>query len=155
MTSRMQQVLPPGMDNPSSQDVLQELRQLTEQLIACYWQAGRLGADPFEDVRGRENHVQEAEVRDALKGCTVLVIGGAGCVGSVLSSALGRFQPRRIVCLDKAVTLPATLPAAVVHYRADIRDATTVEAVFATEWPHVVFHLAAQRDPGRSIYRRL
>jgi hypothetical protein len=34
-----------------------ELCQLTAQLIACYRQEGRLGADPFEDVRGREIHV--------------------------------------------------------------------------------------------------
>jgi hypothetical protein len=55
--ARRQPLLPPGVDSASSPDVLRELCQLTAQLIACYRQAGRLGADPFEDVRGREIHV--------------------------------------------------------------------------------------------------
>ncbi len=144
IVARLQQIVPPGSGCPLDAEVRYELSRLTAQLIECRARDGRLGSDPFEDARDRRIHCYEDEVRGLLRGKVVLVTGGAGCVGSAMLAALPRFEPRRIVCVDKA---PAD-PAGAAPCHADIRDSEALQEIFRRERPQVVFHLAAQRDPG-------
>jgi nucleoside-diphosphate-sugar epimerase len=144
----MQQVLPPGVDCTAQDDALGKLQGLTAQLIDCYRSAGKLAEDPFGDMRDRQIPLHEAEVASLITGRKVLVTGGAGCVGRVLLRALERLHPARLVCVDRAPGLGADFDPAIVHHRLDVRDSDGLRSVFERERPHVVFHLAAQRDPG-------
>ena len=143
LVARISLVAPRG--TPAAGAAVQaELRILTQKLIASYRRDGKLLADPFLDARTRTIHVAEPEVREALEGNTVLVTGGSGCVGRALIAKLRDYRPRRIICVDWA----ATAPPGVIHYRVDIRDRRALTEAFERERPGVVFHLAAQRNPG-------
>jgi nucleoside-diphosphate-sugar epimerase len=144
----MQQVLPPGVDCTAQTETLGKLQGLTSKLIDCYRSAGKLADDPFGDMRDRQIHLHEAEISSLITGRRVLVTGGAGCVGRVLLRALQRLRPSRLVCVDRAPALGAEFGPNVVHHRLDVRNAAGLGSVFELERPNVVFHLAAQRDPG-------
>ncbi len=81
-------------------------------------------------------------------GRTVLVTGGTGCIGSTLLGELARLPVARLVSLSRGVT-PAWGTVDGVDYRfADVRDEAAVAAVFDEVRPDLVYHLAAQHDPG-------
>jgi nucleoside-diphosphate-sugar epimerase len=152
---RMQQLVPPGSDEPQNPDILAQLWALTEDLIRAYQASGRLQEDPFYEARTRPLYLYEAEVCSQLQGKVVLVTGGEGCVGSRLIQKLVELGVERIVsidkarCADKACSQPiAGDQPGVFYYAADIRDYDTVETIFAIEQPQIVFHVAAQRHPG-------
>lgn len=149
--ARLQQIFPAGRGFPSDEGVLENLRTETARLIDCYLNEGRAECDPFADARHREIHCYEQEIGAVLRGRVVLVTGGSGCVGRKMLAALPRFAPERVVCVDIA----AEAPAGVAHYRTDIRDAAALLDIFRRERPGIVFHLAAQRNPGlaeRTVY---
>ena len=92
--------------------------------------------------------VPEAELAGWLGGATVLVTGGTGCVGSALMAQAARWRPRRLVSVSRGLTGGWPRLAGAEYFRADIRDPRGLAAVFDEVRPDVVFHLAAQRDPG-------
>jgi nucleoside-diphosphate-sugar epimerase len=96
-------------------------------------------------VRRRGIQVPEERLLERLAGRTVLVTGATGCVGMELVSRLGGYEPGRIVgvSLDEAPRDPV-----VQHHRLDLRDEPALTALLRRIRPDVVFHLAAQRDPG-------
>jgi nucleoside-diphosphate-sugar epimerase len=142
----MREVAPAGQQDLSP-GVLGELRGLTQTLAAA-----RPGAaeehERFLALRQRAIPVPDAELAAWLGGATVLVTGGTGCIGSALMAEVARWAPRRIVSVSRGRThrWPRVAPAEYLH--ADIRDAESLSAVFAAVRPDVVFHVAAQRDPG-------
>ena len=97
-------------------------------------------------VRGRRFPLPDAPVAAALAGRTVLVTGGSGCVGTALLADLVRLRPGRLINVD-LVAPPRRTPG-VEHLRLDLRERRAVDDCFARHRPDVVFHLAAQRDPG-------
>jgi nucleoside-diphosphate-sugar epimerase len=96
-------------------------------------------------VRRRGIEVPEERLLERLAGRTVLVTGASGCVGTELVSRLGGYEPGRIVglSLDEVPRHPV-----VQHHRMDLRDGPALTALVRRIRPDVVFHLAAQRDPG-------
>ena len=88
---------------------------------------------------------------------SILVTGGAGFIGSAVCRALTR-ECRSVLNLD-ALTYAATktsladVEAAQTYtfVKADIRDASALERVFATFKPDAVLHLAAESHVDRSI----
>ncbi|SHG28920.1 Polysaccharide biosynthesis protein [Jatrophihabitans endophyticus] len=93
----------------------------------------------------------------AYGGQRVLVTGGTGCIGSVLSRELLAFEPAEVFCIytthDDFVPVPG-----VVYVDVDIRDEAAVRDVVGRMRPDVVFHCAAQRSPGlaeREVARTL
>jgi FlaA1/EpsC-like NDP-sugar epimerase len=82
----------------------------------------------------------------------VLVTGAGGSIGSELCRQINRFGPAELLMLDRdesalhalALTMfgeaRLDLPQAIL---ADIRDAATLERLFAERRPEVVFHAAA------------
>jgi dTDP-4-dehydrorhamnose reductase len=163
----IQRLVLPGAPEPTDPEILEHLRSLTQDLIQAYQHMGRLQADPFSEAQARPVQLFEAEVRARLRGKAVLVTGGEGCVGSRLITRLLELGISSISSIDQArcaadsstpVSTPSPTPAltpaltptptGVKLYAADIRDREALRAVFATEQPEVVFHIAAQRLPG-------
>jgi len=150
----IQQLVPPGSPEPQSPTVLAALKTLTTELIQAYKAEGQLQGDPFADVWNRSIHLYKAEVISKLKGKTVLVTGGEGCVGSYLVKKLVELGAKQVISVDKArcfdyceVKPIATHQESVTSYAADIRNYDALKYIFDVEKPDVVFHLAAQRLP--------
>ncbi len=152
---RIQQLVPPGSPEPKDSETLATLQILTAQLIAAYKADGQLENEPFEDVRDRTVHLYTAAVSNKLKGKTILVTGGEGCVGNFLIEKLLKLGANQIISVDKArcQNLEETHPiferkGTVTFYAADIRNFAALKHIFEVEKPDIVFHLAAQRSPG-------
>jgi nucleoside-diphosphate-sugar epimerase len=134
---------------------LGELRSLTQALLAARPEAIEERAR-FLGLRQRGIAVPQAELDRWLHGATVLVTGGTGCIGSALMTQTAGCRPRRLVSVSRGVTgrWPRLTGAEYAH--ADIRDRCRLTAIFGEVRPDVVFHLAAQRDPGlaeREVHR--
>ncbi|MCY7385360.1 MAG: polysaccharide biosynthesis protein [Microcoleus sp. CAN_BIN18] len=152
---RIQQLVPPGSPEPQEPEILAALQTLTAQLIAAYQADGQLESEPFSDVRDRTIHLYASAVRSKIKGKTILITGGEGCVGKFLIEKLLELGATNIISVDKArcQNPEETLPhfnkeGAVTFYAADIRNFEALKHIFETEKPDIIFHLAAQRQPG-------
>ena len=132
-------------------EALGELRSLTQALIAAQPDAGEEYAR-FMALGQRGIGVPEDELAAWLGGATVLVTGGTGCIGSTLMAQVARRRPRRLVSVSRGLTEGWPLVDGAEYAQADIRDAGRLGAVFDEVRPDVVFHLAAQRDPGLAEY---
>ena len=142
----MREAAPPGQ-RKLDDAVLGELRSLTQALIAARPDAGE-EYERFLVLRQRAIAVPEAELAAWLGGAAVLVTGGTGCVGSALMAQAARWRPRRLVSVSRGLTDGWPRLAGAEYAQADIRDPRGLAAVFDEVRPDVVFHLAAQRDPG-------
>jgi nucleoside-diphosphate-sugar epimerase len=142
----MREAAPAGQAQLSP-EVLGELRSLTQALIAERPDAGDEYAR-FLALGQRGIGVPEGELAAWLGGATVLVTGGTGCIGSTLMAQVARRRPRRLVSISRGLTQDWPRVDGAEYAQADIRDAGRLAAVFGEVRPDVVFHLAAQRDPG-------
>ncbi len=144
--SAMREAAPAGQ-HILDQATMGELRSLTQALIAARPEAveecGR-----FLRLRHRGVAVPEAEIDAWLCGAKVLVTGGTGCVGSALMAQVADRRPARLVSLSRGRASGWPRLAAAEYVHADIRDRCGLAAIFDEVRPDVVFHLAAQRDPG-------
>ncbi len=152
--SAMRAAAPPGQRNLDG-ETLGELRSLTQALLAARPDAGEERAR-FLGLRQRGIAVPEPELNDWLGGTTVLVTGGTGCIGSALIAQVAGCRPRRLVSVSRGVTAGWPRLAGAEYIHGDIRDRCRLAAIFDEVRPDVVFHLAAQRDPGlaeREVHR--
>src|SRR4051794_33808278 len=60
----------------------------------------------FQAVRERGIDLPRAAVADWLRGRTVLVTGGTGCIGSMLMEQLATLGPGRLASVSRGVTSP-------------------------------------------------
>src|SRR5688572_1822920 len=127
-----------------------ELTRLTHDLIHIYDLQGRLSVDPFDSTRARALSQPFDRLNSVLKDSTCLITGGLGCVGSNLVNELLTFDIKQIVILDKNRNSPYKIEsdARVKVVYGDIRDAKIIHDTFTQYQPDIVFHAAAQRDPG-------
>jgi hypothetical protein len=142
----MRETAPAGQQHLDGR-VLGELRSLTQALIAAKPDVDE-EYNRFLALGQRGIGVPDADLAEWLGGTTVLVTGGTGCIGSTLLAQVAQWQPRRLVSVSRGLTdgWPWLDEAEYVH--ADIRDRARLGAVFDEVRPDLVFHLAAQRDPG-------
>ncbi len=152
---RIQQIVPPGSPEPQAPEVLAKLQTLTAELIQAYRAEGQLQEDPFSDVRNRTIHLYTSEVSEQLKGKTALVTGAEGCVGSDLVNKLVELGAKHVISVDNARCGWSVDPKPiaekeelVTRYAADVRNYEALNYIFDVERPELVFHLAAQRQPG-------
>jgi nucleoside-diphosphate-sugar epimerase len=101
----------------------------------------------FLAIAERPISLPDSALETWLPGRTVLVTGGTGCIGSALMAQLAAWSPRRLVSVSRGYTQGPRLSSA-EYSHADIRDPGQLTAVFREVQPDVVFHVAAQRDPG-------
>jgi hypothetical protein len=144
--SAMREAAPPGQCDLDD-TVLGELRSLTQALMTARPDAGEEYAR-FLALRHRAIAVPEAELAAWLGGATVLVTGGTGCIGATLMAQVARCSPGRLVSVSRGLTDRWPRLAEAEYAKADIRDPRGLADVFGEVRPDVVFHLAAQRDPG-------
>ncbi len=129
-------VLPPTHELVEGAVSLADIREITEA-----------------DLLGRRAINTDLDaIAGYLSGRCVLVTGAGGSIGSELCRQIARFDPERLVLLDRdesalhAVQLSLEGRALLDHRRivvGDIRDAGRVDEVFAEHDPDVVFHAAA------------
>jgi nucleoside-diphosphate-sugar epimerase len=124
------------------EETLRQLRDLTQSLIASKEGAATEHAR-FLSIAERKLCLPEAELADRLRDATVLVTGGTGCIGSTLTAC-----PRRLVSVSRGVTDDRPRHARAEYVYADVRDQAAMAELIAGIKPDLVFHVAAQRDPG-------
>ncbi len=144
--ARMHDTVPAGregLDGPA----LSRLSDLTEDLLVGrpeavqeYWR--------FLGIAQRSIGLPDADLDAWLRGKTVLVTGGTGCIGSTLMTQLDRFGPARLVSVSRGSDMGWPRLKHAEYLRADIRDGSRLGAVVGGVRPDIMFHVAAQRDPG-------
>jgi NAD(P)-dependent dehydrogenase (short-subunit alcohol dehydrogenase family) len=138
--------VPKGRTELDEEDI-RILSKLTRQLVV-----ERTGAPAeyqrFLEISRRTIALPEPETRAWLHGRTVLITGGTGCIGSILAGQVLGFGPKRLVCLSRGETEPRQPVPGVEYLHGDIRDRASLSRLFGEVRPDVVFHLAAQRQPG-------
>ena len=142
---RMRAVTPEGRQRLSHAE-LRKLSDLTQALLAA--KPGALREySRFLAIGRRSIGLPRAELEPWLPGKSVLVTGGTGCIGSALLAQLAGLRPRRLVSVSRGCAGGPRLDGA-EYACADIRDLARLTDVFGDVRPDIVFHLAAQRDPG-------
>jgi FlaA1/EpsC-like NDP-sugar epimerase/dTDP-4-amino-4,6-dideoxygalactose transaminase len=105
----------------------------------------------LSDLLGRQPAPVDAEgIGDYLRGVTVLVTGAGGSIGSEISRQVARYQPGRLLLLDRDETLlhdVATGPLAnsAETILLDLCDRERTVALLREARPEVVFHAAAHK----------
>ena len=142
----MRQAVPPGketLDDPS----LTRLRELTRALLEAKPDAQQEYAR-FLAISERALPLPDGELDAWLRGKIVVVVGGTGCIGSKLMQQVEIRCPKRLVSVGRGVTDGYPRLPGAEYVQADIRDRARLTTVFREVRPDVVFHVAAQRDPG-------
>ena len=144
--SAMQEAAPAG--RPALADAaVAELRALTQVLMTERADAIEELAR-FHAIRERRINLPESALANWLRDRTVLVTGGTGCIGSTLMAQIARLGPRWLVSVSRGQTAGWPRHPEADYHQADVASRASLDAVFAVVRPDVVFHLAAQRDPG-------
>ncbi len=109
----------------------------------------------LQDLLGRQPvKLDEAPVRTAFRGRSVLVTGAAGSIGSELCRQVARFGPARLVAFDQSESelfrieneLREKYPGVeVVAALGDIRDRDRVPEVMQRHHVETIFHAAAYK----------
>lgn len=146
IVGKMRDVAPPKQS--SLDDTTRgQLRELTQALIAAKDSAAEEHAR-FLAIRERGLCLPEAALSDRLRDATVLVTGGTGCIGSTLMAQLAARGPGRLVSVSSGVTNAYPRQADAEYRNADVRDRIAMDRLISAVKPDLVFHVAAQRDPG-------
>ncbi len=106
-----------------------------------------------EDLLGRRKiHTDLQQISDYIVNRRVLVTGAGGSIGSELCRQLARFNPAELIMLDRDESALHEVQLS-IHGRAlldtpqtvlaDLRDVATINHIFESRRPEVVFHAAA------------
>lgn len=106
-----------------------------------------------EDLLGRRKvDIDLQQISDYLVNRRVMVTGAGGSIGSELCRQLARFNPAELIMLDRDESALHEVQLS-IHGRAlldtpqtvlaDLRDEATINHIFETRKPEVVFHAAA------------
>ena len=107
------------------------------------------------DLLGREQtRVDLDSVMEYIEGRTVLVTGGGGSIGSELCRQIATHRPEKLLILDiyenNAYEIEQEIrrhhpELCVLPLIASVRDAATIDRIFAEHRPEIVFHAAAHK----------
>ncbi|MCU7731162.1 polysaccharide biosynthesis protein [Actinoplanes sp. KI2] len=144
LIERMAAEVPPGhRELPGS--MLDRLAELTAELLDARPDC-TAELDRYLSVQHRSIPVPPQRVAELIGGQRIVVTGGSGCLGTVLLDQLTRLGPRELVSVS--LSEPDRPVPGVRYETVDIRDRGAVDRLLHTLRPSVVFHLAAERDPG-------
>ena len=125
-----------------------------------FWIGGQLSYDPMEnlnveDLLDRDPiSLDMRQIRNMMRGTTVLVTGAAGSIGSEIVRQLVPFRPKKIVLFDQdesnLYSLELSLMEDFRFFRfetamGNISDEYRVEKLFSHYKPDIVFHAAAYK----------
>ena len=133
--------VPPGQ-RYLNKDTQARLLALTGRLYAERYKEAEAERVRFLTTAGRELPLADPE----LAGATVLVTGGTGCIGSMLMSHLTHCG--RLVSVSRGNMYAWPRVSGAEYLTADIRSPRAMARLMHHVRPDVVFHVAAQRDPG-------
>ncbi|WP_193227802.1 nucleoside-diphosphate sugar epimerase/dehydratase [Aureimonas psammosilenae] len=107
----------------------------------------------LEDLLGRRpRRLSKDTVSNLIAGRTVLITGGGGSIGSELARQIAALEPARLVIVDASEfllfeaenDLRRLAPQLdVLALIGNVREAATIERIFASVKPEIVFHAAA------------
>jgi nucleoside-diphosphate-sugar epimerase len=146
LVAALRRVAPAGLEHVDA-DSIARLRALTRELVELT-EAPAGHCERFEAQSSRGLAVASGALHERVAGRTILVTGGTGCIGTALLGELQDLSPRRVVSVSRGLAIPPRLVPSVEYVRADIRDSRAVADLVERVAPEIVFHLAAQRDPG-------
>ena len=123
----------------------------------------------IEDLLERKPIVLDTDtISNQLKGKTILISGAAGSIGSEITRQVFSFEPTKIIILDQAETPLHELRlelnkiksnTKIRNILADIRDLDSLESIFKSYKPDIVYHAAAykhvpivEENPSQAIY---
>ena len=142
----MREAAPSGLQD-LPENALNELQSLTDALMSAMVDAEE-DCRRFAATRDRRVAIDKMELRAWLSGKSVLVTGGTGCIGSTLLAEIALLGPRQLVSISRGLTRGWPTVAQAEYLQADITNKSGIAGVVSQVRPDVVFHLAAQRDPG-------
>src|ERR1700722_6229182 len=142
----MHDAVPAGQEHLEGA-ALRHLGDLTRALVASRPEAQR-EYRRFLTIGRRSIGLPGRDLDAWLRGKTILVTGGTGCIGSTLMGQGGRFSPGRLASVSRGSAGGWARRRRAESPPADIRDRCQFAAVINSVRPDVVFHVAAQRDPG-------
>ncbi|HEU5208085.1 MAG TPA: nucleoside-diphosphate sugar epimerase/dehydratase [Longimicrobiales bacterium] len=126
-----------------------------EELVDGRARLSQLRSVDIEDLLGRSTvRLSLDAVESNLADRVVMITGGAGSIGSELLRQIARFQPRRLLLVDKAesplyfahLEICRAYPGLeVVPVIADVTDTARMEQLFALHEPTHLFHAAAYK----------
>jgi FlaA1/EpsC-like NDP-sugar epimerase len=123
----------------------------------------------IQDLLERKPIVLDTDlINNTLKNKTILVTGAAGSIGSEIVRQALNFAPKKIIILDQAETPLNSLSleifslnknVEIVNSISDVRNSTSLEQVFKSHKPDVVFHAAAykhvpmmEENPSQAVF---
>lgn len=127
---------------------LSVLHKGTRQLLATRGRRARAEYARFQEIGRRSLSVPDGALREWIGGKTVLVTGGTGCIGSALLDLLIPLGPERLTSVSRGLTRGWPRVRGAEYLHADVRDLPGLTRVITKVRPDLIFHLAAQRDPG-------
>ena len=131
-------------------------------------QVTRIRNVQIEDLLGREPiYLDEAQLGQFLAGKRIMVTGAGGSIGSELARQVARFQPAKLLLVERAEFALFEIDGElrrtrseieVVPLVADIADESRMRALLGEHRPHIIFHAAAHKhvpmmeaNPGEAI----
>jgi FlaA1/EpsC-like NDP-sugar epimerase len=109
----------------------------------------------IEDLLRREPvELETSNLREWLEGCTLMITGSAGSIGSEICRQLLPFSPKRLVLVDRSETgqfflereLQSQVPDTDIEIcMADILDRERMTMLLEEHRPEIVFHAAAYK----------
>ncbi|MGH3167741.1 MAG: polysaccharide biosynthesis protein [Trebonia sp.] len=142
----MREAAPPGQPR-LDQATRRRLRELTCSLVQAKPGTAAEHAR-FLAIGARGLGLPCAALEDRLRGATILVTGGTGCIGSALLAELAGRGPARLVSVSRGTTAGWPRQEQADYRKLDIRGSAGLDRLVAEVKPDVIFHVAAQRDPG-------
>jgi FlaA1/EpsC-like NDP-sugar epimerase len=128
-----------------------------DELLAGHDNPSHIKPRPVEikDLLRREPvKLDNAAVRHLIEGRTVLVTGAGGSIGSEICRQVLRFNPRQLLCVERAENALFLLEQEFCRYEprppfepliADITDEARMDQIMTTHRPEVIFHAAAHK----------